>query len=125
MMFLSGRYFDADVPKEKRYLLHYFATEIQAAFLRYYFVFGDISNFTDHTGYYVTQKWVYKLRVRLERLEKIRDKAKSNMDLTLLAEIESGNFKEGHQSSRWFKIEKPQGRGEIQAAPSKDTSRSG
>lgn len=95
MKFLSGRYFDSDLPKEKRYLLHYFDTELQAAFLRYYFEFGDLDNFTDHTGNLVTKKWLDKLYAKLEILEKARSEAKRDMDLTRLAEIESGKFKHG------------------------------
>lgn len=91
--FLSRDFENLEIPKDKKYLLNYFRKEVQQAFLKYFFVFGDYSNFVDHTGHYCQQRWLKILHQKLIDLESIHNDAKKNLDFSLLTKIESGKFK--------------------------------
>jgi len=93
--FLARRFETIELPKEKRYLLRYFDTSLQTAFLKYVQVFGDYANFVDHTGLSCRMYWLQKLYNRLQRLEAVHREARANMDMTTLAHIESGKYKCG------------------------------
>jgi GGDEF domain-containing protein len=93
LLFLSGQFLEFDLPPEKKYLAHYFPSGVQRQFLVYYLAFDNYEHFTDHTGHYVSRRWLERLRARLKKLEEIRKKAKQDLDLTLLAKIESGTFR--------------------------------
>jgi hypothetical protein len=91
--FISGKFFGYDVPKNKRYLLKYFTTDLQIAFLRYYLVFGNAANFVDHTGYYCNKWLVPKLAKRYRTLVEAHKAAKADFTeegLETLAAIEDG-----------------------------------
>ena len=94
--FISGKFFDFDVPKNKRYLLKYFKSDLQAAFLRYFLVFGTSKNFIDHTGYYCNKWLVPKLEKRYWTLVEAYRAAKDDFTeegLELLAAIEAGKYR--------------------------------
>ena len=94
--FISGKFFDFDVPKKRRYLLKYFKTDLQGAFLRYFFVFGKWKNFVDHTGHYCTRFACMKLEKRYWALIKAHDEAKADFTeegLETLAAIEAGKYR--------------------------------
>jgi hypothetical protein len=91
--FLSREFETLEIPKEKKYLLKYFRKDVQQAFLKYFFIFGSFDNFVDHTGLYCQPRWLKILHQKLIDLESIHSSAKQNMDLELLAKIESGKFK--------------------------------
>lgn len=96
MEFISGKFFDLDIPKEKRYLLKYYRNDLQRAFLRYYLVFGEAWNFTDHTGWYCSRRLAFRLANRYRRLVKLHDDAKlelSEAGMELVNKIETGKFK--------------------------------
>lgn len=93
LAFIGEKYLDVDLPKEKRYLLKYFDTRIQEAFVKYVHVFGDYENFVDHTGLRCKKQYLQTLHERLQKLEALHRQAKSSMDLETLAEIEMGNYK--------------------------------
>ena len=99
---ISGNFLDANLPKQKRYLLKYFGTEVQRAFIAYYLDFGDLQqdgtkrlflNFIDHTGH------VCKLRVfqvwtkRLRDLESALRKAMDSFDVELVETIKTGKYR--------------------------------
>lgn len=93
--FLSGRFLDYEIPKEKRYLLQYFKNDLQRSFLKYYLVFGEVWNFTDHTGYYCTKRFAFKLADRFKRLTKTYEEAKWSLDeegMALIERIERGKL---------------------------------
>lgn len=95
MDFISGRFFEFEIPKEKSYLLKYFKTEMQRMFLKYYMVFGNCRNFVDHTGYYCSNGVLYKLEQRYQKLIKIYEEAKwsfTEEGMELIQTIESGKF---------------------------------
>lgn len=79
LLFLSGCFFDFEVPKDCRYLLHYFATDIRLAFLRYYMVFRETRNFTDHTGVACSRRFVKRMRREYERLTTAYGSAKASL----------------------------------------------
>lgn len=93
LLFLSRQFESLDLPKEKRYLLRYFDTPLQTAFLKYVLVFGDYANFVDHTGLVCQPRWMASLYNKLTQLEALHREARANMDMTLLATIESGKYK--------------------------------
>lgn len=92
-----GRKFDSvELPKEKKYLLKYFDTDLQRAFLRYIHVFGSYHNFVDHTGLACQERWLIILSHKLHVLESIHKEARANKDMTMLALIESGRYRINH-----------------------------
>ena len=93
MAWVGRLYETSEIPKDKRYLLKYFSTPLQEAFLRYQLVFGDTKNFVDHTGLVVQERWLKTLRERMEEIETAKRVARETLDLTRLAEIESGDYK--------------------------------
>jgi len=80
-------------PKEKLYLLKYFRTAIQRAFLLYYLQYGDCSHFVEHTGQRCTKRWLIAMRLKLEKIEAVHAIAKKNFDLDALTNIENGKYK--------------------------------
>ena len=88
--FLSGRFFDVELPKEKWYLEKYFKSDIQMQFLLYYYVFGESHRFREHAGIACSKRWLEILEVRYNRLVEAHKKAKENFDLETLTKIESG-----------------------------------
>lgn len=92
LIFLSGKFMDFELPKEKKYLLKYFDTDIQQAWIVYYLIFGDFKNFTDHTGIYCGKTYSHNLLKKLEKIQKAHQEAKTNLELEKLALIETGKF---------------------------------
>jgi hypothetical protein len=93
LLFLARQWEIVELPKEKKYLLKYFDTPLQNVFIKYFYVFGNYSNFVDHTGFTCSERWLTTLHDRLQKLQKLHREARENMDMTALALIESGNFK--------------------------------
>ena len=93
LQFLAGDFFDFVLPKEKQYLFRYFTTNIEKQFIKYYFCFGEYECFTDHTGLYCQKRWLGILKLRLDELLAAHAAAKREIDLELLAYIESGGYK--------------------------------
>lgn len=93
--FVSGRFKEFEVPKEKLYLLKYFKNDFQKSFLKYFMLFGDWHNFIDHTGLYCSERIQFKLARRYKVLIKAYDEAKARFDeegMAMISLIESGNF---------------------------------
>ncbi len=84
-----------DTSPEDKYLLNYFSSGIQRAFLCYYLVFRDHELFTDHTGIYCTDRWVKLMRDRFQKLTAARKLARETFDIETLAALENGTFKAG------------------------------
>ena len=93
LMLLSQRYENYELPKDKKYLLKYFKTNVQRQFLKYYFCFGDYKNFCNHTGNPCQERWLVILEKKLVFLERSKEKARKDFDLELIARIESGKYK--------------------------------
>lgn len=91
--FISGKFFDVELPRDWRYLEKYFQSDVQRQFLKYYYVFGNSKNFVDHTGCHCTVRWLRCLRRKIEILMKEHAEAKNNFDLERLAIIETGKLK--------------------------------
>lgn len=93
--FISGRFFDFEIPKEKRYLLKYFTTELQQAFLRYYMVFGSAANFVEHTGHYCSERLLWKFKARYRHLTQVYEEAKKSLTeegMSTVERIEAGKY---------------------------------
>jgi hypothetical protein len=82
----------AELPKERRFLLKYFDTPVQEAWLRYFLVFNDYAHFCDHTGHICQVRWMKILHEKLIFLENLKAKARAEMDLTLLTRLEDGKY---------------------------------
>lgn len=98
---ISRNFIDCEIPREKMFLLKYFDTEIQKAFLRYYLIFGDLRNFSDHTGYRCSERLLYRFQFRLKRLLEIYEHAKKSLSedgMNTVLLIETGNFPLTRQS---------------------------
>ena len=93
LLLLSREFETYQLPKDKKYLLKYFDSPVQESFLKYFFVFNDFVNFTDHTGISVQPKWLRNLHEKLQIIEKAHKEAKANMDMPGLLQIEKGKFK--------------------------------
>lgn len=93
LAFIGGLFFDFVLPKEKNFLFRYFRTDIEKAFLRYYYCFGEYEFFSDHTGYSCQQRWLKLLKIRHDRLLAVHAEAKKEADFEQLARIESGKYK--------------------------------
>ena len=91
-LFIGMRFLTLEFPKEKKFLLKYFKGKLQRYFIRYITFFGDYKNFADHTGLYCSLRWLKQLESKYRDLIYIHGYAKANMDLELLAEIESGDI---------------------------------
>ena len=95
LAFISGDFFERDIPKDRRYMLPYFDTEVQLQFLRYYLTFNSAMHFVSHTGYYMSRRWRKRLRKRFIRIEAAWAKAhelalEGNFDM--LEVIQSGCY---------------------------------
>jgi hypothetical protein len=98
--FVAGNFIYGDLPKDKEYLSHYFNTDVERAFLSYFFTFPSLyrdtqfrvfyHSFCDHTGYFYSTRWVRKLLVRLNKIEKALMEAEKNFDLSRVGEIKGG-----------------------------------
>lgn len=91
--FISRKFSNWELPRDKKYLSKYFTSESQQEFLRYYLLFGNFDHFVDHTGYLCTKKWLNELVGRIKEVEAVRNKAKQDFDLEYLAKIENGEYK--------------------------------
>jgi len=89
---VSGSFFEKGVPKNKRYLLKYFDSEVAAVFVSYFLIFRSHTHFVDHTGFRVGKRWLRKSQERIDRLENAYGKARSAGDFSAVAEIESGRY---------------------------------
>ena len=92
LAFVSRAWETAEIPKEKRFLLKYFDTPVQDAWLRYFLVFNDYTHFCDHTGHICQVRWMKMLHDKLRKLEALKAKARAEMDLTLLSRLEDGKY---------------------------------
>jgi hypothetical protein len=95
LKFISGEFIDHDVPRDKQYLLKYFTTELQVAFLRYALVFEDTKLFKEHTGFYCSDRLKFRLLFRFRKLIKLHNQAKASYTeegLNTLQLIESGQY---------------------------------
>jgi hypothetical protein len=91
--FLAGMYMDYTLPAEKVYILKYFRSELEQAFVRYYNMFGEIDLFIEHTGFYCQFRWVRILKKRFDKIVNAHTICKKNFELQELSKIEAGDFK--------------------------------
>lgn len=93
--FISGEFFDHEIPRDKQYLLKYFTTDVQVAFLRYALVFEDTKLFKEHTGHYCSDRLKFRFLARFRHLTKLHDEAKrvfTEESLNTLQLLESGQY---------------------------------
>lgn len=95
LAFISGEFFDYEIPRDKQYLLKYFTTDVQVAFLRYALIFEDVKLFKEHTGYFCSDRLKFRFLSRFRQLTKIHNEAKSILteeSLNTIQLIESGQY---------------------------------
>lgn len=76
---LSCGWIDQEIPKDKRYLLKYFTTALQFAFLKYFLLTGSRKNFIDHTGWYCGERLLLKFEERYHTLTKLYETSKMSL----------------------------------------------
>lgn len=94
--FISGEFFDYEIPKEKKFLLKYFTGDLQVAYLKYIMVFGDHKGFREHTGFNCAESLCRRLKNRYVQLTKLHDEVKkafTEESMSILNSLESGDFK--------------------------------
>jgi len=94
--FVSGKFFDYEIPKNQRYLLKYFKTDLQRAFLRYFLVFNSHRNFSDHTGFRCHDRRLWTYQARYRKLVSVYEEAKKSLTeegLETIHLIESGKYR--------------------------------
>lgn len=96
LQFISGEFLDYDLPKELKYLGKYFKTRLQRVFLRFYLTFGNLKNFTDHTGFRCSERVLFNLKNKCDKLVNAYHSAKiaglSEESLEAIHKLESGKF---------------------------------
>ncbi len=95
LKFIAGHFSEFQIPKEKAYLLRYFTSDVQIAFLKYFMIFGNHKQFQSHTGFACDESLCRKLEKRYLGLVKLYDEAKKSFTeegLETLHLIESGKF---------------------------------
>lgn len=97
MLFIGGVFFDFQLPKTKQYLYRYFRTDIEQAFLKYFYCFGEYEFFTPHTGFFCQKRWLKELKARHDAIEALHAQAKLSFldeeDESALARLVRGKFK--------------------------------
>ena len=92
-LLLLGRSWEyITLPSDRRFLEKYFTTDIQGVFFRYIYVFDDYVNFIDHTGFFVTKRYMQRLYKEFNELIESYTKAKKDFDLDMIVKIEDGKF---------------------------------
>jgi hypothetical protein len=94
--FISGDFMENEVPADRRFLLKYFCSEVQLAFLRYYLTFGNWECFVAHTGHVCTRAYLRKQEAKYRTLISVWENAKTGMtdeSLTVLRELDTGSYK--------------------------------
>lgn len=87
---IAGNFSEIDLPKQERWLLNYFKTDIQKNFLIYYLQFQTVDRFSEHTGIKAENHYLKKLEMKYHTLVVMRNQAKSNFDIEKLWKIETG-----------------------------------
>lgn len=99
---LGEKYLDTNLSPEFLYLHKYFKSELCKAFVSYYLLFNELTNysiiffinaFISHTGYKCSEQ---RLRLLLKRLQFIIAKLKEAevvFDLVIVEKIKSGKYK--------------------------------
>ncbi len=92
---ISSKFIVEDIlPKEKKYLYKFFKSKTLRIFVRYYNLFRDHHNFSNHSGIRMTVKKAGLYRMKFELLEKMYDEARKAGDFELIAMMESGKLPE-------------------------------
>jgi hypothetical protein len=94
--FISGRFLDYEIPKDHRWLLKYFKTDVQVVFLRYYILFGEVRNFVDYTGCHCSRRSKFRMQDKFLRLKHAHNEAKQELTeegMRTLNKLEMGQFR--------------------------------
>jgi len=93
LIFLSGEFFEFEIPKEKQFLFKYFNTPLEQSFIKYFFCFENFETFPDDTGFCCQQRWLKLLKKRLDKLLIAQKDAKEQFDFESLKRLETGEYK--------------------------------
>ena len=93
--FISAKFVDYEIPRDKKFLLKYFTTNLQVAFLRYFLMCDSTRLFNDHTGYFCSERLRFRFIARFRKLVDLHKKSKNSMTedgLETLQLLESGQY---------------------------------
>ena len=94
--FISGDFLEMEIPKKQQFLLKYFKTDVQCAFLKYFLLLGNWRNFVDHTGHHCKERYLIKMEKRYHQLMDVHQEASSVLDedhMKMLQKLVSGKYK--------------------------------
>ena len=90
--FISAKFFEDNIPKDKKYLKKYFTTKLQKVFLNFFLLDGNLLLFNEQTGFDCTKRFLFLQKRRYKKIVEMRENAKKNLDLALLEKIERGKI---------------------------------
>lgn len=90
---IRGDFLDMFMPKEKKFVLHYFKTNLARKIIMYYFVFNTVDNFVNHTGFFCDYVYLKRCMDKYNEIIKMHDSALKEMDFEKMEKIQNGSFK--------------------------------
>jgi len=81
------------LPKEKRFVLKYFKTNLARKIIHYYFIFNTVTNFVNHTGFFCDYVYLKRCMDKYEEIIKLHNLALKEMDFDKMEKIQNGSFK--------------------------------
>jgi hypothetical protein len=93
---IRGDFLDMFLPKEKKFVLNYFKTNLARKIIMYYFVFNTIDNFVNHTGYFCDYVYLKRCMDKYKEIIKEHDSALKGLDFEKMEKIQNGSFKINH-----------------------------
>lgn len=91
MRFVSD-FMNSPASPEASWMTQYFGGGLGYDFVRYFALFRCSTRFPEHVGRPCSKRWVKRMKSRFLALERERDRARREMDLEALADIEMGKF---------------------------------
>lgn len=93
LQLIGGKFIDEPIDSEKYWMKKYFKTKIQYQFLKYFSIFGSISQFVNHTGFFCTSRYLKKMKKKYIILINCHRNFKEKGDFESVSRLETGKFK--------------------------------
>jgi hypothetical protein len=90
---ISGDFQNIILPKEKSYILKAFRTEMAKAAVVYYYNFGNLTRFVQHTGFFCRKRVKELIISKCKKLEIEYKLALKTFDLEKMEKIKKGKLK--------------------------------
>lgn len=93
LQLIGGQFLDEPIENSKHWMKKYFKTKIQYQFLKYFYIFGSINQFINHTGFFCTLRYLKKLKKKYFLIEYCHGYFREKGDFENISKLESGKFK--------------------------------